>query len=102
MSFFTSMPCAAKASRNSLYCMLGAQPAMTSGRLACRKSARNRSPSSSHSCGWMIPNSTGSSMRTRLMKSQMSIFSKPGHLPVHTHMIKPGRLSLMADEPPSV
>ena len=100
MSFFTSMPSAAKASRNILFCMLGAQAAMTSGRLAWRKSARNRSPSSSHSCGWIIPNSTGSSMRTRLMKSQMSIFSKPGHLPVHTHMIRPGRVSLIGHRPP--
>ena len=55
MSFFTSMPSAAKASRNSLFCMLGAQAAMTSGRFACRKSARKRSPSSSQSCGMDHP-----------------------------------------------
>ena len=33
MSFLTSMPSAAKASRNILFCMLGAQAAMTSGPL---------------------------------------------------------------------
>ena len=96
MSFLTSMPSAAKASRNILFCMLGAQAAMTKGRLALRKSARKRSPSSSQSWGWIIPNSTGNSMRARLMKSQMSIFSNPGHLPVHTHMIRPGRCCLLS------
>ena len=34
---------------------------------------------------------TGSSTRARLMKSQMSIFSNPGHLPVQTHISSPGR-----------
>jgi hypothetical protein len=38
----------------------------------------------------MKPYSIGSSSQARLTKSEMSILTNPGHLPVQTHIINPG------------